>query len=156
MITVRPATGDDAERLLAWANDPLTRSAGFHPSPIDLPTHRRWLAERLASPSSRLYVGLEDDRPVGQVRLEADAVGRVEVGLSVAPDARGRGVGRALLQAGIAAGQADQTLRAEVFVARIRPDNAASLALFSGVGFRPVGTDVVAGMRCLVYELVAG
>ncbi len=158
MITVRRATPDDAERLLAWANDAVTRAAGFHPSPIDAATHERWLGERLASPLSRLFIGLDGDRPVGQLRLEADpdAEGRVEVGIAVAPDARGRGVGRALLEAGLTAGMDDPDLPVAIFVARIRSDNAVSLALFGGAGFRLAGTEDVAGGSCLVYERSVG
>jgi RimJ/RimL family protein N-acetyltransferase len=152
VITVRPATRDDAGRLLTWANDPATRSSGFHPAAIDPATHARWLEERLTSTQSRLFIGLEADQPIGQVRLEAESDGRVEVGISVAPDARARGVGHALLAAGLTAGMADPHLRPGVFVARIRPDNAASIALFTGAGFVPVGEDEVAGIRCLVYE----
>ncbi len=156
MISVRPATAGDVDRLLDWANDPVTRAAGFRPAPIDAATHARWLDDRLSSPSSRLYIGLEDGRPVGMVRLEAETEGRVEVGISVAPEARGRGVGRALLEAGLSAGLADPDLDAAVLVARIRPENAASVALFGGAGFEPAGTGVVAGVPCLVYERAAG
>jgi UDP-2,4-diacetamido-2,4,6-trideoxy-beta-L-altropyranose hydrolase len=156
VITVRRATTDDAMLLLAWANDPVTRAAGFRPDPIDAATHRAWLDERLASPSSRLFVGLERDTPVGQVRLDVEADGRAEVGIAVAPGARRRGIGRRLLEAGLAAGLADPALHIEVFVARIRPGNVASLALFDRAGFRAAGTDVVAGVPCLVYERPAG
>lgn len=158
MITVRPATEDDAGRLLEWANDPVTRAAGFNPSPIDEVTHGHWLQERLASSASRLFIGLEGDRPVGMVRLEArgDVSGRVEVGISVAPDARERGVGRALLEAGMTAGVADPDLRVAVFVARVRTDNDASRALFAGAGFEPAGSDEAAGVPYLVYEYPVG
>ena len=55
----------------------------------------------------------------------------------VAQAARGRGVGRALLQAAIASSEAAGiwTLQAGVF-----PENAASLALHAACGFRVVGT----------------
>ena len=153
---MRPATEEDADLLLAWANDPVTRAAGSHPSPIDPASHRRWLADHLASTASRLLVGLDDDRPIGQVRLDADDEGRVEVGIAVAAETRGRGIGRALLAAGLAAGLADPDLAVEVFVARIRPDNAASIALFMGAGFHAAGTDEEAGVPYLVYERAAG
>jgi RimJ/RimL family protein N-acetyltransferase len=156
VISVRPATAADADRLLDWANDQVTRATGFYPATIDAATHVRWLDERLSSPASRLYIGLEDGRPVGMVRLGAEADGRVEVGISVAPDSRGRGVGRAMLEAGLSAGLADPDLDVAVFVARIRPENAASIALFGSAGFEPTGTDTVAGTPCLVYERAAG
>lgn len=156
MISLRRATVDDAERLLAWANDPATRAAGFRTSPIDRRTHGLWLRQRLASFTTRLYVGLDGEEPVGQVRLEADPDGRVEVGISVAHEARGRGIGRLLLDAGLEAGTTDPDLQAGAFVARIRPENAASIALFEGAGFRRIATDEVAGIACLVYERAAG
>jgi UDP-2,4-diacetamido-2,4,6-trideoxy-beta-L-altropyranose hydrolase len=156
VITVRTATEADAERLLAWANDPATRAAGFHPSPIDPGEHERWLTARLASGSGRLFIGLDGDRPVGQVRLEADDDGRVEVGISVAPEARGRGIGRALLEAGLAAGVSDASLRVAVFVARIRADNAASVAMFRGAGFHLARSEEWVGVPSLVYERPAG
>jgi RimJ/RimL family protein N-acetyltransferase len=156
VITLRHATAHDADMLLGWANDPTTRASGFHPAPIDRVTHERWLATRLTSPRSRLYIGLDDDRPVGQVRLEAGPDGRVEVGISVAPEARGRGVGRDLLRAGLAAGTADPDLEVDVFTARIRPANDASIALFARAGFIMTGTEQVGSDEAQVYELPAG
>ena len=157
MITLRSAREADAELLLGWANDPVTRAAGFHRRPIDAATHARWLSERLADPRSRLFIGLDEhDRPVGQVRLDAGPDGRAEVSISVAHEARGRGVGLELLRAGLEAGRADGSLRVDVYVARIRPQNVASIRLFERVGFLHVGSEDVAGEEALVYELPAG
>jgi RimJ/RimL family protein N-acetyltransferase len=157
VITLRSATVADADLLLAWANDPTTRAAGFHRGTIDPATHRRWLAARLASPASRLYIGLDGaGRPIGQLRLEAAPDGRVEIGISVAPEARGHGIGAELLRAGIQAGPHDPDLRVDVYVARIRPENVASIRLFTGAGFLHVGSEDVAGAEALVYELPAG
>ena len=75
--------------------------------------------------------------------------------MSVAPEARGRGIGHDLLRAGLNAGQADPGIRVDVFVARIRPHNAASIALFTGAGFLFVGSEEVRDEEALVYELPA-
>ena len=63
--------------------------------------------------------------------------GVVEHSVYVHPDARGNGVGRALLDALIASTEAAGiwTIQSGVF-----PENAASLALHAGCGFRVVGT----------------
>ncbi len=157
MITLRPAEPADAALLRAWANDRETRAASFHSDPIDAATHERWLADRLASPSSRLFVGLEDGRPVAQARLERGDRGRVEVGISVAPEARRRGVGQEMLRITIDAGRADEGLAARTFVGRIRPGNAASIALFEDAGFRLADGDATCrGVPCLVYERPVG
>jgi len=160
VITVRPAMAGDADLLLAWANEPSTRAAGFHPDPIDPATHRRWLAERLAAPGRSLFVGLDDGEPVGPVRIDIDEDGRAEVGNSVAEAARGRGIGRALLEAGITAAVAaaddrstsDGSPPIRTLVAHIRPDNAASLALFGRAGFHAAGEGSVHGALCRVFE----
>ena len=151
-ITLRPASESDASLLLAWANDPVTRAAGFAPHPVTPDEHRTWLAGRLQSISSRLLIGMAGDTPIGQIRLDPEPGGRVEVGISVAPEARGRGVGGRLLRAALDEARRDASLGATGFTARIRPDNAASIALFTGVGFRQTGELEIDGLRCLVYE----
>ncbi|HEY7702377.1 MAG TPA: GNAT family N-acetyltransferase [Candidatus Limnocylindrales bacterium] len=151
-VTLRAATAADEQILLAWANDPVTRAAGFQPEPIPAADHRRWLADRLRSRSGRLLIGIAGDTPVGQVRLDRHADGRVEVGIAVAPEARGRGIGATLLALALDEARRDATLGPAAFIARIRPDNAASIALFAGAGFRRIGTTEVRGFPCLVYE----
>jgi RimJ/RimL family protein N-acetyltransferase len=145
----------DADLLLAWANDPATRAQSFQPDRIEATTHERWLAERLASPSSRLFIGLEGLTPIGQVRFDRNSDGTVEVGISVAADARNRGLGRSLLEAGLAAARRDGSLEIRTFVARIRLDNDVSAALFRSAGFGLVEESVCDAIPCLVFELPA-
>jgi RimJ/RimL family protein N-acetyltransferase len=151
-ITLRRASQMDESLLLAWANDPVTRAAGFAPDPITPDEHRAWLATRLRSTTSRLLIGTIGDTPIGQVRLDREHDGRVEVGISVAPEARGRGVGRRLLHSALDEARRDKGLGATGFTARIRPDNATSIALFTGAGFRRAGELDVEGVPCLLYE----
>ena len=152
-LTVRPARTDDADLLLAWANDPVTRAASFHTEVIDRTGHLRWLAERLASPRTRLYIGELDGVPVGQVRFELGTDGTAGGGISVAPAMRGRGLGRALLQAGLTAVWADPAFAGVPLVARVRVDNERSLRLFEGVGFRRRANGTCDGAPCVILEL---
>jgi RimJ/RimL family protein N-acetyltransferase len=152
-VEVRLATAGDAELLLAWANDPTTRATSFRPRMIAADDHRRWLAEMLASPSTRLLIGHAGSRPVGLVRLERDPVGTVEVGISVERGARGRGLGRSLLTAALDAARRDAALEARSFLARVRVDNDASIGLFQGAGFMLRERSVCHGVPCLVFEL---
>ena len=77
--------------------------------------------------------------------------GVVDLSVYVAPRARGRGVGRALLAELIASTEAGGiwTVQAGVF-----PENAASLALHAAAGFRRVGTRQRIG--CMSYGPMAG
>ena len=151
-ITLRPATEADEALLLEWANDPVTRGAGFRPDLITADEHRRWFADRIRSATSRLYIGMSGSTPVGQVRLDRLPDGRVEVGIAVAPEARGRGMGGAILRRAMDEGRRDGGLAARTFQARTRPHTAASRGLFRGAGFGGAGETTVGGDRCLVYE----
>jgi RimJ/RimL family protein N-acetyltransferase len=158
-VRLRRTTESDADLLLAWANDPATRAASFHPDPIDRAGHVRWLAGRLASPTTSFWIGEREGRPIGQVRIElgADTVGAHAVGeisVSIAPDARGMGLGRALLLAAI--DEAGRTLPVDGLLARVRLDNPASLALFAGAGFIELGRRMCFGVPCAELELRLG
>jgi RimJ/RimL family protein N-acetyltransferase len=154
-VRLRRATASDADLLLDWANDPVTRAASFHPDPIDRSGHVRWLAARIASPATAFWIGeTADGRPIGQVRIEigADAVG--EVSISTAPDARGSGFGAALLRAAV--DETRETLPVERLLARVRLDNGASLALFRGAGFRERSRGTCFDVPCATFELEPG
>jgi L-amino acid N-acyltransferase YncA len=87
------------------------------------------------------YVARDEDRVLGWVAASAVSgryvySGVVEHSVYVHPAARGRGVGRGLLQALIASTEAAGiwTLQSGIF-----PENVASLALHRAAGFRQVG-----------------
>lgn len=134
-LVLRPATAADADLLLEWANEPAVRTASLRRDPIDRPTHLQWLAERLADPRCRVWIGSAGGKAVGVVRFEGGDDGRATVSVSVAVASRGRGLGQALLEAGLA--RARSELRPAGFRAHVRVDNAASLRLFQMAGFRP-------------------
>jgi phosphinothricin acetyltransferase len=105
-----------------------------------LPAHR-FVA--LAAPGSGASAdGAHGDGVLGWVAVSAVSprpvyAGVVEHSVYVHPGARGRGVGRALLDALIASTEAAGiwTIESGIF-----PENAASLALHEAAGFRVVGT----------------
>jgi L-amino acid N-acyltransferase YncA len=93
-----------------------------------LPTHR-WVAVEGAA-----VLGWTAVTPVSVREVYA---GVVEHAVYVDPAARGRGVGRALLDALVASTEAAGiwTVQSGIF-----PENSASLALHAAAGFRVVGT----------------
>jgi RimJ/RimL family protein N-acetyltransferase len=154
VVRLRRATESDADLLLAWANDPATRAASFHPELIESAGHVRWLAARIASPSTGFWIGEAHGRPIGQVRVEIVSNELGEVSISTAPEARGRGFGRALLAAAVV--EAGDALPLSTLVARVRLDNPASLALFAGAGFVERERTTCAGVPCAEFELGLG
>jgi RimJ/RimL family protein N-acetyltransferase len=135
-IAVRLARYDDAALLWQWANDPIVRSNSFHSDPIPWEDHVRWFEARLRSESTRIWLGEDQGRPIGQVRYERDG-DETEVAISVAPDQRGRGYASLLLT--LTAPLACRSLGAAVLIAYILPDNGASAGAFAKAGYRRVG-----------------
>lgn len=133
-MVLRSVVQADEALLLQWANDPATRAASRVHVPIAAADHHRWLERRLATPDdARLWIGETDGAPIGVVRFERRTPTAVEVSIAVAPYARGRGLARALLVAGVAAARA--AFGPVTILADILPGNDASVALFTGAGF---------------------
>jgi carbamoyl-phosphate synthase large subunit len=147
-ITLRPAESRDRDLLLDWANEPATRAASFHPELIAPAAHDRWFADHLASSNVGLWIGELYGRPIGQVRVVRTDSVNGEVSISVAAEARGRGLARPLLLAAMAA--AERELQVTTFIAAVRPGNAPSLALFRGAGFGNESEGERNGIACLV------
>lgn len=135
-LALRAAGREDSRRLWEWRNEGETRLASFHTDPIPFEQHEHWFAERLADPRTRLFVILEDGRPVGYVRFDL-APPLAEINLGLDPTARGRGLGAAAIRL------ASEQIRAEGITtvrARVRPENARSVAAFHRAGFVRRGT----------------
>ena len=133
-LTIRPATTDDAERLLAWRNDPDTRAWSRSREPVEEPVHREWLHRSLANPDRVLLI-VESDHPVGTVRFDRAEPGTWEVSITVAPADRGKGLAADLLMLGEAALRARHA--PAWLVANLHRDNAASRTLFHHAGYEP-------------------
>jgi L-amino acid N-acyltransferase YncA len=117
---------------------------------VEIPSWERWNA---AHPSLRL-VAVDGEQVLGWAALSPYSDRRCYRGVAeesvyVSAAARGRGVGRALLEALIARAEADGywTLLAGIF-----PENAASLALHSSAGFRVLGVHERLGERDGVWR----
>lgn len=130
MIRFRDATINDADLLLSWRNDPATVSASLVQGAVDPDDHIAWLTASLASEARELRIALADQMPIGTVRLDlTDDPDVWELSWTIAPEARGRGLGKEMVTA--AAGLAQRPL-----IAHIRLDNAGSEKIAQAAGFR--------------------
>lgn len=145
-MQVRRAGPDDASSL-AWLHEPLHRlHAQAMPEdypPYDAEAAQAYYAGVLADPRRPVWVAEMDGRPVGLVGCElldrpatpfTRAVRVLHVHqLSVLEDARGAGVGRALMQAA-----EQEAVRAGCRELRLdhRPFNAAAHHFYEGLGYR--------------------
>ena len=94
---------------------------------IDFEARRGWIATLLSDPAHATYVA-EMSAPLGFVTLR----GRILHQLVVAPQAKGRGVARALLDAGKSHSTAGLDLE-------VNRDNPRAIAFYRREGFREAG-----------------
>jgi RimJ/RimL family protein N-acetyltransferase len=101
-------------------------------APIDRGSKREQFLERLSSDrwGSLVAVG-PDGGIVGQIGLK-DMRGLIEIGMLVAPGERGRGIGSALLSAGLAWAR---SRGAHKVTLQLWPDNEAARSLYAKFGF---------------------
>ena len=136
-VTIRSMRAADAADVLRIYAEGI--AAGHATFQTEAPSWEEWDAAHHASP--RLVARDADDRMLGWCALlpvsrRAVYAGVAEESVYVAAEARGRGVGRALLEAMVRESEAAGlwTLQAGIF-----PENAASVALHEACGFRVVG-----------------
>ena len=134
-VTLRNAVSSDAYALWLWANDPAVRIASGDRGLIQWGEHLDWIAGRLASRDVMMLIGvIALERPIGTIRFETeDRWATARVSYLVAPEARGDGLGRQLLERGMEAlVEVHPAARADALVT---PANGASCHLFRSLGW---------------------
>jgi RimJ/RimL family protein N-acetyltransferase len=134
------ATHDDCDDVFRWANDPITRSASFSSDPIVYEDHCSWYKVSLRKDTRRLFIAVRENTKVGLIRFDAFDEGWevAEIGINVAPEARGVGLGKTMLRA---AADAAAQLGVRTIVAYVRPENEASRRAFLAVGYTHLRDD---------------
>jgi spore coat polysaccharide biosynthesis predicted glycosyltransferase SpsG/GNAT superfamily N-acetyltransferase len=133
VVTYRPATTDDAGRLLAWRNDPDTRAVSREQHEVKPEEHAAWLARTLTDARRTLLIAEADDGPCATVRFDRSGA-EAEISITVAPEQRGRGLGSQVIKE---ATELYLHAHPEVgrAVAEVRNDNAPSTVAFARAGF---------------------
>jgi L-amino acid N-acyltransferase YncA len=138
-MVVRPAEPRDVEAVAAIYNHSIAeREATFETRPRRPHEIAAWLEE---GRPFLVATHPDDDAVIGFARVSPYSVRRAyagvgEHGVYVAPEARGRGAGRALLAALAGAAEAAGYYK---LTSRVFTTNAASLALHRSAGFTEVG-----------------
>lgn len=133
---VRRALPSDSAYVLAWRNDPQARQSSRNSEVIDSGTHDPWFIAVLADSDRHLFIGeIEPGEAIGQVRFDKLSSGTsdYEVSISIAAEARGRGLSLPLLTA--AEGQLLNAVHATKLFAFVNDSNLASQRLFESAGY---------------------
>lgn len=133
MLYLRKARSSDVDLLYKWANDPAVRRNSFRSEPISYETHVDWFRRMMANESILQYILMENDEPVGQIRLSIENA-EAEIGYSIAPEFRGRGYGHKILRLTAETVKKDHP-GIKRLIAKVKPENAASNSLFVSEGY---------------------
>ncbi len=137
----RRATMLDLERLLQWRNDSFTRQNSINTEPVQRETHERWLKASLENRKRKLYIAEISGEPVGTVRLDQQESGW-ELSWTVAPAARGKGIGKRMVK------EATNLITGNL-TARVKDGNLASVRIAEYAGFHPVSRSGELVIFCL-------
>lgn len=161
--TCRPVD-EDARQVMVWRNDPTTLAMSYHSEA------KQW--DSFSVEFKTGYFGQNDNpfpafallngRRVAFVRFQPAAhphghAGRtVEISINLAPDQRGRGLGRRILAAALVELRRQGV---DSVTAEVRRENTASRRAFAAAGFASLGEadKVVAdtGERCVIERYLA-
>lgn len=135
-VLVRPAVPEDLEALLDGYE--AVAAEGIHiggEAPVD--RERRgaaWLETMDASTPGASFVAEAGGAIVGQLGMSGS--GRMDLGMWVAKDWRGKGVGTALMRAALDYARANGAYKISL---EVWPHNAAAIALYESFGFEREG-----------------
>jgi pseudaminic acid synthase len=158
VVSLRAATPADSDALFAWRNDEETRKASATTGVVARADHDAWLARSLASNDRVLLIAEHDGKAVGTARLDRDVLLGAEshvweVSLTIAPEARGKGLSASLLTALTdVARERDVAL----LVARLKPGNERSRAAFAAAGYYGFSDRTVDGQTYTFCERYLG
>ena len=143
-LYLRPASCEDEDLLLIWANNPEVRQNSFQTKMITVEEHKKWFRRMMEDPREIQYILMSDGVPAGQVRISCNG-GTAEINYSISADFRGRGYGEKLIQ----------LVRQEVvrdypeirtLIGKVKPGNVASEKCFSRNEFKIT-------YSCFEYEI---
>jgi UDP-2,4-diacetamido-2,4,6-trideoxy-beta-L-altropyranose hydrolase len=150
-LRLRHVREDDCRQLWEWANDSDVRPVSFATEPISWNRHLQWFNSKLCDPSAVLYLVVDlEDVPAGQVRYQIDGT-RAAVSISLAPLFRGKGYGQVVLA--MATEDLFRTTAVTHIDAYVKPNNTASVRLFTRASYARVGTERIGGHQAIHFIL---
>ena len=151
-IRLRPVSQADSRWIWEWRNDTDTRAASKTTDPVPWDDHLTWFERAKDDPDTILLIGehAATGEPIGIVRFNRHTDRRIFASINLAPEARGRGLGTALLGAGCR--HACRRWGPRDIFAEIRQNNLASQRAFERCCFALVES----GETFLTYRLAPG
>ncbi len=135
-IKLRLANKDDCIFLYEWRNDFASKKASRFTKKISYEEHIDWFSKSLKNPEIKIYVALENDKRIGQIRFDKQ-VKEAEVSITIDPKERGKGYGSMIVKEGSKKYFQDEP-NIKVLRAEIRPENSSSIRVFEKSGYKEI------------------
>lgn len=149
-IHLRNARHEDAELLLNWKNDPISRKLSINSESIPWESHLKWFEEKLGSPNYYIKVAIDKEKkPLGYIRLEKTLSAWL-IHFYVSIEHRGKGFGKLILENGIRELQKDKG-NSISFKALVLKANVASAACFLACDFKKTGSIQIEEKEFLIF-----
>ena len=136
-MILRPATMHDSDLLFSWRNDPVTCANSRSTAAVPREDHDRWMQFNvlMGQPEHAVIIADSELGGIGVVRFDAakNDLMAYEVSLTIAPEARGQGIGLVILD------NACSHFSEFALTAEVRHDNIASRKVFERCGFDEIG-----------------
>ncbi len=126
----RKAIQPDIKLLFDWANDLDVRQNAINTRLITWESHQNWFQNRLESSTSKIFIFLIDEQPIGQVRFEFEK-NQWLIDYSIDKLYRGKGLGKLMLKEILS-----YFKTSEPIIAYVKIENIASAKIFNSLGFK--------------------
>lgn len=133
-LQLRKAVYEDMDLLYEWVNDDLVRANAFHTEKIPYENHVRWFESMMADADAHQYILYEDEKPIGQVRLNVEA-GQAVIDYSIAPCQRKKGYGSRMLQMIPSQLGTEKGQHITKLIGQVKYENRASARAFEKSGY---------------------
>lgn len=145
-IHLRIAQFGDSRLLYDWANDPEVRRMAFSSGPINWEAHIKWLKKKLKDPNAYIYIAIENNEPIGQIRFDIMNNSEAQIDIHTKPGMRGKGLGSRIILLGVNRFFSDSRVNAVHAV--IKQENSESRKAFKKAGFKDIQKKSINGEEC--------
>lgn len=132
-ICLHEASADDCDLLFQWRNLPEIVNLSSSKAKVSRSEHERWFKNALQNPNFHIFIILENEIPIGQVRFELIQTTEAEISIYLLPGKSGRGIGVAVIQS--ACRYVFMEFSILKVIANIRSNNLNSISAFTKCGF---------------------
>ncbi len=126
---------NDVDITFKWQSNPEIRKYFHHDNPVTYQEHVKWFTQALNNPKRFVFLIIDNNIPVGVLRLDKQKNNELEISILVSPDSQGKKIATRAIQA------IPDNLKNKTMHAYVHRDNLASHRLFTKSNFNKVADD---------------